>query len=82
MSISPSIIDQVMQDWRNADHGAKTVIVKKWAVLLKCSYSKLYRQLPIVKRTRKQEAQRPEYRAWAEIVAQVKKRPPEEGGEI
>ncbi len=82
MSISPSTIDQVMHDWRNAEHGAKTDIVKKWAGLLKCSYSKLYRQLPIVKRKRKQEAQRPEYRKWAEIVAQVKKRPPEEGGEI
>jgi len=82
MSISPSIIEQVMHDWRDADRGAKTGAIKKWAVLLKCSYSKLYRQLPIPKRTRKQEAQRPEYRAWAEIVAQVKKRPPEEGGEI
>lgn len=82
MSISPSIIDQVMQDWRNAGHGAKSDAIKKWCVILECSYSKLYRSLPLPKRKREQAAQRPEYRTWSEIVAQVKKRPPEEGGEI
>ncbi len=82
MSISPSTIDQVMHDWRNAGKGEKTGVIKKWSALLDCSYSKLYRSLPLPKRKREQAAQRPEYREWAGIVAQVKKRPPEEGGEI
>lgn len=82
MSISPSVIEQVMQDIKAGAHGSPDATVKKWAELLKCSKANLWRKLPTKKRKRTQEPFKPEYRDWAEVVAQVKKRPPEEGGEI
>lgn len=83
MSFDPAIIAQARIEIDNAPHGMKSEIADRWASLLKTTRQTLYRYINADnKRTRKGEPRKPEYHDWARIVFQIKKRPPEEAGEI
>jgi len=82
-SINPEILTQVFIEWKNGEYGTKTEIIRRWARVLDISVAQLHRMLPKTKRrSRKASIVRPQYREWTEIVFMIKKRPPEEAGEI
>ena len=82
MSINPDVMRQIRTELATAPHGHKTVTLQRWALIVNLTPQTIYSQLGLNARTRKSEPLRPELRAWAKIVAGVKKRPPEEAGEI
>jgi len=82
MGINPEIMQQIRQSLAIAPHGHKGEMVKRWALVVGLSEASLHRQLDRRSRVRTGEAKRPELREWAKLVAMVKKRPPEEAGEI
>ena len=82
MSISANVIGQVVTDWQGAGMGEKNRVLDKWATLLSISAATLRRKMPVTKRKRVKTPQKAEYRPWVEIVAQIKKKPPESGGEL
>ncbi len=82
MSINPEVMQQIKAELLTAPYGHKTETLTRWAIILQRPVPSLYRELELNARVRKGEPRRPELRDWAKIVAQVKKRPPEEAGEI
>lgn len=82
MSIHPEIMQQIRHELQNAPHGHKSTTIQRWAVVVGLSQQSLYRALGLGVRTREGKARRPELREWAMTVAEIKKRPPEEAGEI
>ena len=81
MEILGSVIDQIRRDWMSAPYGGKTGIVKRWAGLLGCSQQAVYKKLGI-NRQRKGERRIEGIEQYAEIVAQVKRTPPANMGEV
>ncbi|BBO84511.1 hypothetical protein DSCO28_50770 [Desulfosarcina ovata subsp. sediminis] len=81
MSLSPNIIETVRCDWRSAPTGSKSKVVQRWSRALDCSQATIYRALGIG-RNRKGVRTLPNVEACAQIVSQVKKKPPENHGEI
>jgi hypothetical protein len=73
---------RIKQELMSAPHGHKTTIVHRWAVIVGLAPQTLYRRLELGGREREAAPVRPELREWAKVVASVKKRPPEEAGEI
>jgi len=82
MAINPEVREQIRMDLMNAPHGHKTETIRRWAIIVGMKPQTIYSALDLNARARKSEPVRPELRDWAKIVAQVKKRPPEEAGEI
>jgi transposase InsO family protein len=84
MSFDPVVIAQARQEIKFAPHGHKSVMAGKWAAVFGISYQSMYRliQDTTKKRERKGDPVKAEYRDWTKIVFQIKKRPPEEAGEI
>ncbi|MEK6744261.1 MAG: hypothetical protein AABZ15_11645 [Nitrospirota bacterium] len=82
MAINPQVREQIRMDLMNAPHGHKAETIRRWAIIVGLKPQTVYSALELNARTRKSEPVRPELRDWAKIVAQVKKRPPTEAGEI
>lgn len=83
MSLSSSLVEQIRQDLKDAPHGHKSVVAKRWSEVLGISTQQVYRlAVAEQKKARSSKAQRPEYHEWAKIVMMIKKRPPEGAGEI
>ena len=82
MGINPEIMQQIKHALSIAPHGHKSEVVERWALVVGLAPATVWRQLDLKTRKRKSEPIRPELRDWAKIVAGVKKRPPEEAGEI
>ena len=82
MGINPEIMQQIKQALAIAPHGHKGETARRWALVVGLSEATLHRQLDRRTKARKSEPIRPELRDWAKIVAGIKKRPPEEAGEI
>ena len=81
MELLSTVVEQVRNDWMFAPYGDKSGVIKRWATLLKCSYQALYKKLGIG-RKRKGERLIENIEYYAGIVAQIKKKPPENMGEI
>jgi len=82
MALSESVLSQIRDEWQAAQNGAKSAVVRRWAQTLQVSYQTLYRGLS-VGRQRKRGCYRIDgVKQAAEIVAQIKKRPPKDAGEI
>jgi hypothetical protein len=82
MGINLDVMQQIRQALATAPHGHKTTTMQRWAVLVGLTPQTLYRELDLGAKTRSAAVKRPELREWAKVVAMVKKRPPEEAGEI
>src|SRR3989304_823124 len=83
MPVSPALVEQIRHELRNAPHGHKSVIAKRWAAVLDCSVQQVYRLAADGKKSaRSSKAKKPDYHEWAKVVMMVKKRPPEGAGEI
>jgi transposase InsO family protein len=81
MSLDASAIERVRCDWAAAPAGVKSQIVCRWAGELSCAPGTLYRKLNIG-RPRAGGRLIPEIEAFAQVVAQVKRTPPEQMGEL
>lgn len=68
-------------EWKKARIGEKSGLITKWAGKLECSVQTLYRYLRI-KRARKGISQIENITKYARIVAEIKKRPPGDAGEL
>ena len=83
MTLSPALVEQMRTEIYGAVYGHKTAVVGRYAQLLGMSVSQVYAITGYDShKTRKAAPLRPEYRAWTFIIFQIKKRPPEEAGEI
>lgn len=80
--IEPFILAQVVSDWKAAPHGTKTQVVADWAARLDMSPENLYRAIPTGRERRKGDYLIPGIVEAANIIASVKRRPPEHKGEI
>ncbi len=82
-SFAPSLIEQVRFEVSGAAYGHRGEVAGRWAKLLNMSRSQLYNLIGYdSEKTRVSAPARPEYREWVPIIFQIKKRPPEEAGEI
>lgn len=82
MTIDAFVMNQVKQDWVLAPRGQKTKVVRKWAKVVGCTAKTLYSMLD-TGRTRKGGERRIEgIEEYAWIVHQIKKKAPEQFGEI
>lgn len=81
MALAESIKTQIRSEWQAAQNGAKSAIIIRWAQTLNISYQTIYRDLDIG-RKRNGERLIEGIDDAACLVAQVKKRPPKEAGEI
>lgn len=82
MAINPEIMQQIRAELQTAPHGFRGELVARRAEMYGVSEATIYRSLQLKARTRKDAPKRPELWAAARIVAQIKKRPPTEAGEI
>lgn len=82
MSVSPSLIEQVRRELREAPFKHKGVIAVRWAALLKTTVQGVYRLAELNGRAREGVSVRPELQDWTLVVFTIKKRPPDEAGEI
>lgn len=82
MSLNPEIMERIKAELLGAAHGHRTEVMRRWAIVVDLTPQTLYRRLDLNLRERKSEPKRPELRDWAMVIASVKKRPPEEAGEI
>jgi len=81
MSLNTAVIDTIRGDWTAAPSGCRTDVMARWSDRLGCSLSTLYRKLEIG-RSRKGGRRINNIEACAEIIAQVKRKPPVNMGEI
>jgi hypothetical protein len=83
MSFNPAFIEQARSEIRSAPYGHRSDTARKWAGLIGVTFQHLYRLINNgSKRARKSTLQKPGYQEWAKIIFTIKKRPPEEAGEI
>jgi hypothetical protein len=82
MSFTPGTMALIMQDYAASPFGDRGKCLKHWAKLLGCHWSKINKIVNARTRTRAAQPIKPEYHTWAHVVFQIKKRPPEEAGEI
>ena len=81
MSLNPNVIDTIRCDWQAAPGGAKSAVICRWATSLNCSQATIYRRLGIGRKrqgARKIDA----IETYAQVVAQIKRKPPENHGEL
>jgi len=82
VELLPSVVEAIRGEWKSAANGEKTLLVRKWAEVLGCSPQTLYRVLGVGRRRKKGERKIEGIERAAELVAQIKRRPPEDAGEI
>ncbi|GAB4485926.1 MAG: hypothetical protein OHK006_12880 [Thermodesulfovibrionales bacterium] len=84
MSFDPVLMEQARREIAGAPYGHRGSTAHQWAVIFGVSVQHLYRLIgdPAKQRSRASAPRRPELHAWAETIFQIKKRPPEEAGEI
>ncbi|MBF0487870.1 MAG: hypothetical protein HQK98_06890 [Nitrospirae bacterium] len=84
--INPTMLSAIRTELAASGYGHKSGILAKYSAMFKYSTAQIYRAIkslnPHNNKTRKSEPLKPEYREWAGIVFLIKKRPPEEAGEI
>jgi len=81
MSLNSDVIETIRCDWAFAPTGEKNKTLRKWADQLGYSLQTLYRKLGIG-RQRKGGRRIENIEEYVQIVAQIKKKPPENKGEI
>jgi len=82
MQIELNILDQIRQDWKTAPRGYKSKIVAKWSETLGYSYNSLYGLLNAGRKRKKGERKIGCIEDYVRIVFQIKKKVPEQHGEI
>ncbi len=84
MSFSPSAIEQARREINGAPYKSKSTVAARWARLLGISMQTVYDLIrpDAGGRARKGEPVKPEYREWTRIIFMIKKRPPQDAGEI
>lgn len=84
MAINQVYLDEAKLEILNASYGERSQKANSWAQRLGISYQHLYRLIKSQdeKRKRTDKPKCPEYLDYAHTVFQIKKRPPEEAGEI
>jgi ADP-ribose pyrophosphatase YjhB (NUDIX family) len=81
--ISPQIINQINYEYKVCYKKARKNLLEKWSKITGYSPSQLYRLVNQNNSERKKiRGVNREYREWAKIVHAIKKKPPEEAGEI
>jgi transposase InsO family protein len=81
-NLDPSILKLILSDWSNAPFREKRNVLEKWADKLKISTNTLYRHIK-TGRKRKATGRRIEnIEAHVNVVCMIKKKPPEQHGEI
>lgn len=83
-SLTPSFIETIRQEYRQAPRGTKTTVLKRWAAVVGYSEQKLYKEMGLeTGRKRRQGTSLIEnIKDHTKTVFQIKKRPPEESGEL
>ena len=82
MSYPPSLIEQARREIISAPFGHKGVVARRWAGLMGTTITSLYRMVGLDGRAREGVSVRPELQDWTLVVFTIKKRPPDEAGEI
>ena len=82
MTLNPKIINIINRDWAAAPRGEKARIVHKWADKLGCHYNTLYRQIETDRDRRTGDRRIDNIESYVQLVSQIKKKPPEQLGEI
>jgi hypothetical protein len=82
MAINPLYLDEARHVITNTPFKAKTYVAEKWARLFGIAPQTLWKLIKNKERKREGKVLNQEYYTWAEIIFQIKKRPPEEAGEI
>lgn len=81
MSLNQDVIETIKFDWASAPKGEKSKTIVKWAKSLDCSLATIYRKLGIG-RPRRGDRKIENIESHVQIVARIKKMPPENRGEI
>lgn len=79
--LDETVVEMIREQWRSAPRGHKTAVIRKWAEITGLSYSRVYARMRTGRR-RSGAAKIAGIERQAEIIAQIKKRPPEHRGEI
>lgn len=82
MDLDAAVISQIRCEWESAPYSAKRGVIEVWAANLNCSVNALYSNLETGRQRRKGDYKIEGIEDAAKIVAQVKKRPPKEIGEL
>jgi len=77
MAIRQSVIAQIQQEYDNAPRGCKTVVVKKWARLLKCSPKRIWAVLETGRKRQRDEDKTELLREITKTVFGIKHRVPD-----
>jgi len=80
MSTHPSIFYEIQQQWAASPYGSKAETINKWAEMLKCSPHRLYGKINTGRK--RQNGDSLIEQAHVKAVFQIKKKPPEQLGEI
>lgn len=80
--MNPSLIEQVKREIEAAPHGHKSVVARRWAAVIGRTWQYVYKISELNERERAAAPVRPELQEWTLVVFQIKKRPPDEAGEI
>jgi transposase InsO family protein len=81
MALTDSMKRQIKDEWEAAHKGTKSGVIARWAQTLGCSYQSLYGTLEIG-RQRNGERRIEGIEDAATLIAQIKRRPPRDAGEI
>ena len=82
MALELSVIEQIKGDWRNAPSGGKSTIIRKWSETTGYSYAMIYRHMDTGRRRKKGERLIENIEGYVQVVAQIKRKPPERLGEV
>lgn len=82
MAIDAFVMDQVKRDWLSAPRGQKTRVVQRWADMVGVTAKTLYGMLNTGRKRKGGERRIERIEEYAWIVHQIKKKSPEQFGEI
>ena len=82
MAIDPKIVEGIIRDWKAVSYGNKRKIVESWAVALNLSPKTIYGVLPTKRKRKKGKRKIEGIEAYVRTVFMIKKKPPEQLGEI
>lgn len=82
MDLDAAVISQIRYEWQRAPFRGKRKMVETWADNLNCSVNTLYSYLKTGRQRRKGDHKIKDIEDAVKIVAQIKKRPPKEIGEL
>jgi len=81
MSVAGSLVDSMRQEVCGAGFGRKGETIEKWAQILGLSEQQVRRQIK-GDRTDRTDRTNQQYKDWTTTIFQIKKRPPQDAGEI